>query len=222
MSASESVQPPNDRVIHLEDAAERRREKAELAMEAMTSVTLFNAVQIDYIHHEFDAFVMLNAAAAAALAIVVIRGAIRMRKNEDAASRGSNVVGVVGGLAAVTEGLRRLHSADFTFGHKHFALGVATVLTGLLTVTVALFAERLQKRRILAITDAGVRMRFNQLRRFNIPWSDIAELQVGTGRVRLVRRTGRARAIPLTRLLNADEVRDALTDAAVARGIPIR
>ncbi|MEO9114685.1 MAG: hypothetical protein ABI311_00845 [Gemmatimonadaceae bacterium] len=185
-------------------------------------MTLLNAVQIAYFHHEIDAFVVLNATAAAALAIVVIRGAIRMRRNEDAASRGSNVVGVVGGLAAVTEGLRRLHSADFTFGHKHFALGVTTVLTGLLTVTMALLAGRLQKRRMLAITDGGIHMRFNQFRRFNIPWSDVAELQLGKGRVRLVSRTGKVRAVPLTRLLNRDEVRDALTDAAVARGIPIK
>jgi hypothetical protein len=222
MTASESVQRHPDRVIHLEDAAEHRRERADLATQALTSIMLLNAVQTAYSHHEIDAFVALNAAAATALAIVVIRGAVRMKRSEDAASRGADVVGVVGGLAAVAEGLRRLHTADFTFGHKHFALGVATVLTGLLMVTVALFTGRLQSRRVLAITDDGIRMRFNQFRQFNIPWSDVAELKLGNGRAQLVSRTGKARAVPLTRLLNRDEVRDALTNAAVARGIPIK
>ena len=222
MTAVEPIHKHPDRVIHLEDSRARRREQSELVMEGITAVTLFNAVQTAYDHHELDAFVALNAAAAAALAVVVLRGAVRMRRKEDAASRGANLVGVIGGLAAVAEGLHRLHTAQFTFGHKHFALGVLTVFTGLMTVTIAVLAEKLEHRRALIITDDGVQMRLNKFRRFKVVWSDIAELRFDARQARLVRGNGRAHVVPLGRLLNRDEVREALTEAAIARGVPVK
>lgn len=209
------------RVIHLEDARMRRRERGELATEGFTALTLLNAVQVAYIHHEVDGFVLLNAVAAIALVAVVIRGAIRMRKQQDAASAGANLVGIFGGLVAVTEGVNRLHSAQFTFGHKHFALGVLTIFAGLLTSFIGVMAERLENRRALSLTDDGVRMRLNRFRRFNVRWADLAELQMSAGQARLVSTNGRAHVVPLGRLVNRDEVSEALVEAARERGVRV-
>jgi hypothetical protein len=197
------------------------RERGELATEAMAAFTLLNAVADAYARHELDAFVALNAIAGVALAVVVIRGMIRMRRHHDAGSTGTNVVGVFGGLATVVEGLHRLHSAHFTFGRHHFALGILTIFAGLLTTTVALLMERLEHGRALSITDDGIRMQFNKFRRFNVHWPEIAELKVDAKEARLVRMNGNARVVPLRRLLNRDDVVQALIEAVLARGIAV-
>ena len=212
---------PIPRVIHLEDARMRRRERGELATEGLTAFTLLNAVQVAYMNREMDGFVLLNAVAAVALAAVVIRGVIRIRRQQDAASTGVNFVGVFGGLVAVTEGVNRLHSAQFTPGHKHFALGVLTVLVGLLTTSVGVMAERLESRRALSVTDGGVRMRLNKFRRFNVLWTELAELQMTAGQARLVSTNGRTHVVPLGRLVNRDEVSEALVEAARMRGVKV-
>jgi len=199
----------------------RRRERGELATEGLTAFTLLNAVQVAYMNREMDGFVLLNAVAAVALAAVVIRGVIRIRRQQDAASTGVNFVGVFGGLVAVTEGVNRLHSAQFTPGHKHFALGVLTVLVGLLTTSVGVMAERLESRRALSVTDGGVRMRLNKFRRFNVLWTELAELQMTAGQARLVSTNGRTHVVPLGRLVNRDEVSEALVEAARMRGVKV-
>jgi len=173
------------------------------------------------VNQEMDGFVLLNAVAAVALAAVVIRGVIRIRRQQDAASTGVNLVGVFGGLVAVTEGVNRLHSAQFTPGHKHFALGVLTVLVGLLTTFVGVMAERLESRRALSVTDGGVRMRLNKFRRFNVLWTELAELQMTAGQARLVSTNGRTHVVPLGRLVNRDEVSEALVEAARMRGVKV-
>ena len=199
----------------------RRRELGELATEAVTAFTLLNAVQIAYDHNKVDAFVVLNAVAATALAIAVIHGVIRMRRKQDATSASSNVVGIFGGLAAIVEGIHKLHSAQFTFGQSHFALGVTTILAGLLTLTLALLMERLEHRRALTITNHGVRMRLNKFKRFDVQWSEIVELRLDAKQARLVNTKGKTSVVPLARLVNRDEVSDALVDAARERGLKV-
>jgi hypothetical protein len=222
MTASDQSRPvPTDRVIHLEDARMRVRERRELLVEGVTAFTLLSAVQTEYLRHNVDAFVVLNAVAGVALALVVIRGVIEMRRHKDAGSTGVNVVGVFGALAAIIEGLHKLHAAQFTFGHNHFALGVFTIFTGLLTGTVALLMERLEHRRALTITGDGIRMRFNKFRRFSASWADIAELQLDAKQARLVSAGGKAYVVPLARLVNRDEVREALIEAARERRVTI-
>jgi hypothetical protein len=209
------------RVVHLEDRRMQLRERAELITEATTALTLITAVQESYGRHEMNGFVVLNAVAGAALVIAVLRAVIQMRRHHDAASDGANVVGVFGGAAAVVEGLNRLHSAQFTYGHKHFALGALTVITGLFTGALALFMERMERRRALTISDDGVRLRLNKLRRFSVSWVDIAELRVSAREARLVSASGKARTVPLARLINRDEVSEALVEGFRARGVPV-
>jgi hypothetical protein len=199
----------------------RRRERGELATEGLTAFTLLNTVQVAYAHNEMDGFVLLNAVAAVALAAVVIRGVIRIRQQKDVASTGVNLVGVFGGLVAVTEGVNRLHAAQFTPGHKHFALGVLTVFAGLLTASIGVMAERLENRRALSMTDDGISMRLNKFRRFSVRWTDLVELQMSAGQARLVCVNGSARVVPLGRLVNRDEVSEALVDAARSRGVKV-
>lgn len=199
----------------------RRRERGELATEGLTAFTLLSAVQGAYSLHEMDAFVALNALAGTALAIVVLRGVVRILRNRDAASGGVNVVGVFGGLTAVAEGIHRLHTAQFTPGHKHFALGVLTVFAGLLTATMAMLMERLEQRRALSITSDGIRMRLNRFRRFTVPWEQIVELRLDAKQARLLRANRRACVVPLGRLVNREEVSEALTEAARAHGVKV-
>jgi hypothetical protein len=220
--------PPDDtavfatnRVVHLEDARMRRRERGELATEAIAAFTLLSAVQTSYERSGMDAFVMLDAVAGAALAIAVIRGIVALRQNRDASSSGVSLIGVFGGLATVAEGIHRLHTAQFTFGHKHFALGVVTTFAGLLTTGVALMMEKLEHRRALTIGDDVVRMRLNRFRQFNVPWADITELRLSEKEARLVRSGGKPGVVPLGRLVNREEVSEALVQAAEARGIRV-
>jgi len=210
-----------NRVIHLEDARMRKRERGELATQAIAAFTLLDAVRASYIRGGMDVFVMLNAVAGALLAIVVIRGIVELRRNRDAASSGVNVVGVFGGLATVAEGIRKLHSADFTPGHNHFALGALTVLVGVATTLVAFMMERLEHRRALSITDGGISMRLNKLRRFSVQWADVVEMRLSGKEAQLMSPTGKARIVPLSRLVNRDEVSEALIQAAEARGIAV-
>lgn len=199
----------------------RIRERGELAVQSATAMTLFSAARDSYGHHGWDPFVVLNVAAAAALAIAVLRGLVQTRRHHDAASTGTNLLGVAGGLAAVVEGLQRLHAANFTPGRPHFALGVFTVFAGLATAAIALLTERLGLSRALRITEDGVRLRLGKFRRFDVSWADIAELQLRDRDARLVRANGRPGVVPLARLVNRAEVRDALANAARAQGIPV-
>lgn len=222
MTPSEQPPPvPIDRVIHLEDARMRRRERAELLSEGISAFTLLSAVQTEYVSHRLDGFVVLNAVAGAALAFVVIRGVIETRRHKDAGSTGVNNVGAFGALAMIVEGVHKLHTAQFTFGHKHFALGVCTIFVGLITGALALLMERLEHRRALTITGDQIRMRLNKFRRFNASWADIAELQVDAKQARLVSANGKACVVPLARLVNRDEVKDALMAAARERGVKV-
>ncbi|MDQ2889040.1 MAG: hypothetical protein M3R65_00620 [Gemmatimonadota bacterium] len=217
---TESQFASTNRIVHLEDARMRARERVELVTEGTTGVTLLSAAQASYSMHQTDVFVLLNGVAGAALVGAVVMGARRLLRGEGSSS-GVNVIGVVGGIAGVIEGLHRLERAQFTFGHKHFALGVVTVLAGLLTTTLALVIERLEHRRSLSISDDGVRMRLNKFRRFTVPWSDLTELRMGAKQAELIRVNGRARIVPLGRLVNRDEVSHALLAAATARGVPV-
>lgn len=222
MIAHEKLRTSPDQVIHLEDSRMRRRERGELATEAATAAALLSAVNDSYARHDLNGFVALNAIAGTALAIAVIRGAIRMLRGQDAASDGANIVGVFGGIAAIIEGVQKLHSAQFTFGHKHFALGTLMVLAGLLTTLLALFMERMERRRALTISDSGIRMRLNKFRSFNVRWSEMAELRVGAKEARLMSSSGRGPSVvPLSRLLNRDEVAGALMDAARAHDVAV-
>ena len=220
-STGHSTIAPTNRVVHLEDARMRKRERGELVTEGIAAFTLLSAVQASYERGEVDAFLVLNAIAGAALAIVVLRGIINLRRDRDASSSGVSVIGVFGGLATIAEGMHKLHTAQFTFGHKHFALGVFTILVGLLTTAIALMMERLEHRRALSIADDGIRMRLNKFRRFDAAWSDIVEMRLSEKEMRLMSANGKARIVPLSRLVNRDEVSEALIAAAGARGVKI-
>jgi hypothetical protein len=220
-SLDPSAVASTNRVVHLEDARMRRRERGELATEGLAAFTLLSAVQTSYEHGGMDAFMVLNAIAGAALAIVVIRGIINLRRNRDASSPGTSVIGVFGGLATLAEGVHRLHTAQFTFGHRHFALGVLTTFAGLLTTAVALMMERLEHRRALTISDDGIRMRLNRFRRFDVPWTDIVEINLTEKEARLVSSSAKARIVPLGRLVNREEVSEALIQAAEIRGVTV-
>lgn len=211
-----------DCVVHLHDTRIRRREWGELLTEGLAGFTLLSAARVAYANHTLDALAGLDLVAGAALAVAVIRGALHLRQHRDVTSTGVNIVGVFGAVALLVEGVHKLHAADFTPGHKHFALGATTVLAGLLTGTVALLAARLEHRRALTITSRSVRMRLNIFRRFDAPWSQIVELQLDGGEARLIRTDGNASVVPLGRLLNRDEVTRALVDAARSRGIDVQ
>jgi hypothetical protein len=107
------------------------------------------------------------------------RGLINLRRNRDASSAGVSVIGVFGGLATIAEGMHRLHTAQLTFRHKHFVLRVLTTCVGLLTTTVALMMQRLERRRALVISEDGVGMLLNRFRRFDIPWIRCRISQIG-------------------------------------------
>ena len=210
-----------DRVIHLEDKRLRARERAEMITQGVTAFTLGSAAYAAYSRHALDGFVALDAAAALALGLTVIRGAAQLGRQQDAGSSVVNVAGLFGGLAAIAEGLHKLHSAEFTLGHKHFALGVVMVLIGLITLALAVMMQRIERGRALTISSDGIRMRLNKFRRFNMPWHDIAELQVGTATARLVGNGGKTCVVPLRRLVNSAEVREALIGAGTARGVKL-
>ncbi len=222
MTPSEQSRPlPTDRVIHLEDARRRVRERGELVSEGISAFTLLSAVQTEYMRHRLDGFLVLNAVAGAALALVVIRGVIEMRRHKDAGSTGVNIVGAFGALAMIVEGVHKLHTAQFTFGHKHFALGVFTIFVGSITGTLALLMERLEHHRALTITGDQIRMRLNKFRRFTALWADIVELQMDAKQARLVSANGKERVVPLAHLVNREEVKDALMAAARERGVKV-
>ena len=196
----------------------RARERLELATEAITALTLLNAAQASFAVHEVDAFVVVNALAGFALVVAIVQGARNLLKGK-ASSTGVNIVGVFGGIAGIAEGLHRLHRAHFTFGQKHFALGVLTVAAGLLTASMGFMMERMERRRSLSITDTGMRMRLNKFRRFNVAWADIASITLSSSEARIARHLGRAAVVPLKRLLNREEVSEAIVEAAAERGI---
>lgn len=210
-----------NRVVHLEDSRMATRERGELATEGIAAFTLLSAVRTAYALHAIDAFLVLNAIAGAALGIVVIAGVWKMRRHKDATSSGVNVVGVFGGLATVVEGLHKLHTAHFTFGHAHFALGTLTILVGIMTTTIALMMQRLEHRRALSITDDGVRMRLNKFRRFDVKWADVTGLRIDDKKAELLCATGRVRIVPLARLVNRHEIREVLVEAARSRGVTV-
>jgi hypothetical protein len=219
--ATVSELPSINRVVHLEDRRMATRERGELATEGLSAFTLLNAVRTAYGLHDVDAFLVLNAIAGVALSLAVIAGALKLRRHKDAASSGINLVGVFGGLATVVEGLHRLHRANFTFGRPHFALGVFTIFAGIMTTAMGLLMERLEHRRALSITDDGVRMRLNRFRRFDVKWAEVTGLRIDDKKAELLRATGSARTVPLARLVNRDEVRDVLVEAARSRGVNV-
>ncbi|MDQ6736526.1 MAG: hypothetical protein M3Z30_02350 [Gemmatimonadota bacterium] len=214
----DSTAATTNRVVHLEDARMRARERVELVTEGITAITLLSAAQASYARNDLDSFVVLNAVAGCALVVAIVMGARNLLRGR-AASTGVNVVGVFGGLAGVAEGLHRLHRAHFTYGQKHFALGVVTVLAGLLTAGVAFMMERREFGRALTISDKGMRMRLNKLRRFDVPWADIGAITVSSAEVRIARSGRRSAVVPLKRLVNRAEVSEAIVAAAAARGI---
>lgn len=222
MTAAEpSVVAETNRVVHLEDAGTKRRERGEIATEGIAAYTLLNAAFVSYRTGALNAFLIVNVVAGVSLAIVVVRGTLNLWRNRDAALTSINIVGVFGGVATIAEGINKLHSADFTFGHKHFALGVVTIILGLATTTLALMAERLEHLRALTISDQGIRMRL-KFRRFSVGWTDVAEMRVTAQEARIIDARGKACVVPLPKLVNRNEVTEALTRAFAARGIPFR
>ncbi|MEO7218833.1 MAG: hypothetical protein ABI026_11620 [Gemmatimonadaceae bacterium] len=222
MSATESsVITETNRIVHLEDSRMHRRERAELATQAMAAFTLLNAAFASQKAGETGIFLIVNVVAGAALAIAVVRSIINMRRNRDAVSAPINIVGVFGGLATIAEGMDKLHKADFTFGHKHFALGTVTVLLGLVTTALAMMMGRVERHRVLAISDEGIRMRLNKFRRFKVLWKDVAELRLTAAEARVIDAEGKVRVVPLARLVNSGEVAEALSHAFSARGVPV-
>lgn len=182
---------------------------------------LLSAAQDSHARGDVNPFVILNAVAGAALALVVIRGIINVRRDRDVQQGGWSLVGVLGGVATITEGLHRLQTAQFIPGHKHFALGLLTTLVGVLTLVVGLFAERIEHLRVLEVSDAGIRMRLSKFRRFNVKWTDVAEVRLSEKDARIITTTGASRVVPLARLVNRDEVREMLIVAAHARNVTV-
>lgn len=220
-SADPSTAGSINKTVHLEDARMRRRERGELATEGIAAVMLLSAAQDSHVRGDVNPFVILNVVAGAALALVVIRGIINVRRDRDVQQGGWSLVGVFGGVATITEGLHRLQTAQFIPGHKHFALGVLTTLVGVLTLVVGLFAERIERLRVLEVSDTGIRMRLSKFRRFNVRWDDVAEVRLSEREAQIITTTGASRVVPLARLVNRGEVREVLTAASHARNVTV-
>ena len=98
-----------------------------------------------------------------------------------------------------------------------------TLLAGLLSIGLGLFHHRLgarqRNRRVLRVDDEGVSFRLNVFRRFQVRWSELASISIEPSEILLARRDGGFHRIPLARLANADEVREAIRRASVETGI---
>jgi hypothetical protein len=72
---------------------------------------------------------------------------------------------------------------------------------------------------VLRVDDDGLSFRLNVFRRFQVRWAELASISVEPSEIRLMRRDGGSHRIPLARLVNADEVREAVRLASIQAGI---
>jgi hypothetical protein len=100
------------------------------------------------------------------------------------------------------------------------------LLTAVFTLAVGLadrpLARLRKRRRVLRLDEEGLHFRFTRLRRFDVPWPEVASMERDGRTFRIRRRHGRERRIDLGRLDNRDHVARALATAAAARGISSR
>jgi hypothetical protein len=94
-------------------------------------------------------------------------------------------------------------------------------LTGIITIGIGLLHSRLhsmhQRRRYLKFDDTGMEFRVNRFRRLNIPWAQLASVDVTGDFAVFVMTGGRRHKVRLNLLHNADEVRDAISTQCQSR-----
>ena len=100
--------------------------------------------------------------------------------------------------------------------HLTHHLSRPTILTGIITLALGLFHDRIsariQRRRAVRITAEGIYVGAKPFRGLKARWPDIASISI-TGQVAEVRtRTGRVRRVNLADLRNAEEVRAAFAE----------
>lgn len=100
--------------------------------------------------------------------------------------------------------------------HLTHHLSRPTILTGIITLALGLFHDRIrariQRRRAVRITAEGIYVGAKPFRGLNARWPDIASISI-TGHVAEVRtRTGRVRRVDLADLRNPEEVRAAFAE----------
>ena len=89
-------------------------------------------------------------------------------------------------------------------------LAVGMIVIGLLHGRIAAGGTR---RRTLRVDEAGIDVGGRLFRRFRATWDQLAGIDIGSDRARLVRRDGRVRTIDLRDLHHSGEVRAALEEA---------
>ncbi len=96
-------------------------------------------------------------------------------------------------------------------------------LSGVITIGLGMMHGRLhgikRRRRYLKFDESGVQGRLGPFRSFTFAWKDLASVDVTNAKAILQRTDGKVRTINLSRLHNADDVRQAIATHAQQAGV---
>ncbi len=165
----------------------------------------------------------LLAIAEIAVAAVLLLLLARDVSSEVAASPAARAHGspdwfdIVAGALLILESVHSAHPGGKPFYERPaFALGVATVMIGLLHGKLAQLSW---KRREIHIDENGVRARTSRIRGFSVAWTDVRDIRITENAV-IVDTASRSHTISLRRYRNAAEIRAAFSAWDAARALP--
>lgn len=116
---------------------------------------------------------------------------------------------VAAGVLLILEAVHTTHPGGKPlYAHALLYVGVLTLLTGL---AHGFLASRGSKRLFIQLDGAGIRARLSRFRKFDLAWSNVADVQIHDDAIVLVSE-GKEHRIALGRYVNASEIRKAFAE----------
>lgn len=106
-------------------------------------------------------------------------------------------------------------------GPRHYPLAVARSFVAALVIGLGLSHARLKHARSLKIDDKGVRWRQKLLRSYSVEWKDLQSVSIDERTAHFITSGGRGPSLPIGRMENRQELRDAIAAAAGSHGIAV-
>lgn len=207
-----------ERTILLEDRRAEVAALVEWVTQGAAAVTLLHSGMNGFAAPGAGGLVLAGVEVATAVALLAaIFREVRLHRHprEEAEEPGISWTGL---LAAAVLFVECAHSVltGGTLSLAKLAMGGVTLVQALLQPRIA---ARRQSRRFLRVSAAGIELGTSRVRRFSVPWSEVAAVRIDGGHVVVETRTGEERRIRLSRYHNGGEIAELLRESAAPRGL---